>query len=178
MAKYMTIRVLIALFALSANALFAQGTFHWTWTPQSETPFQCSFDTTWDEAVNWTSWDHDPFIQNSFRGTDVFGVTLTWGDVEVDVYGGSGLPPGYPVQPYFHIDVRDWRGGRYTYISINQDGTISQRDMAYPYASQGSAIGSWNRVFVPEPNFPVLLMLGGLAFWVRRRILVNRRVPL
>ena len=171
-------RVLIVVFAVAANTLLAQGTFHWTWTTQTGTPFECSFDTTWDEVMTpGTSWNEDPFIRNSFTITDAFGVTLASDPlrpISINISGSSGNP----LDPTFNIQVNDW--SRYLNITVYKGSsyqTISQSDRAYPYASQGYAIGSWDRVLVPEPSFPALLVLGGLAFWVGRRILVNRRVP-
>jgi hypothetical protein len=173
----MTIRTLIAVLALFANSVLAQGTVQWTWTTQTGTPFQCSFDTSWDEAMTpGTSWNNDPFIRNSFTITDAFGATLVYdgNSIEIDLFGSSGNP----LDPNFDIILHDWH--RYTEMQIiggnSGPSVIFQQNMA-DGSSQGSAQGYWTTAIVPEPTCPALLVLGGFALLVGQRVVERQRVP-
>jgi hypothetical protein len=184
--KSMTIRVVIAVLVVSANVIFAQGTVHWTWTTQTGTPFQCSFDTSWDEAMTpGTSWNNDPLIRNSFTITDAFGATLAYDGnwIEIEISGRAGNP----LNPTFEIMLRDWASRYYQpsgYTAINIFGggsswqsTIFQQGMDDPYPTYGSAQGYWSTVIVPEPSSPALLALSSLVLLVGRRIVGKQWAP-
>jgi hypothetical protein len=167
-AAIMQLKTAILVLGISANALQAQGTFHFEWHG-SQNQIEGGFDTTWAEVmVPGTTWGSQ-LLLTSLSFSDFNGMVMSTAIDDYDISGGvSGSPGGW----WFGVALVDWsRNVELTTYGDAQDHLGRFQEQIIPNQFFGDERGYWTVDFVPapEPSAPAILGLGLLVSWLIRR---------